>query len=325
MINADWTIKAGDTEPAFSQQLNYADNTPVDLTGATVALAIRAVGSTTSQTLSGATSIGSPSIAGIVTYTPTSADTSSPGSYVGSWVVTFSGGQQMSFPTEGYLSIEIEDSITASADLQLVDLTDLKNKLNITTSDRSRDQKLTGWIKAATALIENMAGPIIPRTYDEWHDGGETYIMLRRRPSTAFGTSPLLTLVACSEYSGPIEWPLSIVASPDQGQLYSVMLDSRLGRVVRRTAGGGIQAFPNAPQSVHVVYQAGQASIPWNVQEAALELIRENYESTQPVGSGSQTLADLQDASAPSMRSGWYVSPGVRALLSPNRRHPSIA
>lgn len=205
---------------------------------------------------------------------------------------------------------------------QLVTLADLKSYLDIPSSDTSQDGNLTRQINGVTPVVESITGPIIVREFEEWHDGGQVYIMLRRRPSTALGTSPVLTLVACSEYAGPIEWPLAVISSPDKGQMYSCMLDTNLARVVRRTAGGGVQAFPAMPQAVHVIYAAGQATVPGNVYQGTLELIRVNFETTQAVGRGRRAVADETDTGPPL---GFFVPRRVRELLAPTRRHPSIA
>ena len=82
-------------------------------------------------------------------------------------------------------------------------------------------------------------------------------------------------------------------------------------------------AFPLAPQSVHVVYEAGQAVVPPNVYEATLELIRVNYQTTQQVGRGRRTVADDQEPTGPHL--GFFMPNRVRELLGPTRRAPSIA
>lgn len=323
MAGSNWVIKQGDTLPLFTDTLTLSDGTVPDMSGATVQFVIRNA-QMTPVSLSGIASIVEPST-GAVQYAPTATDTSSPGSYYTSWIVTFPSGDQMTFPTIGYESLEVEPSITGGSIPQLlVDLETVKRYpgMSIPANDRHLDTRLTDFIQAVRPLIEQITGPILPTIFEEWHDGGQNYIMLRRRPSTGFGTTPVLNLIACSEYNGPIEWPLAIVASPDQGQMYSCMLDTRLGRVVRRTAGGGVQPFPYQPEAVHVVYQAGQAEVPYNVREAALELIRVNWQTTQPVGRGRGTQVDSLETGVPL---GFYIPRRVRELLSPMQKAPSIA
>jgi len=321
---ADFTLKQGDIQ-TLTDTLSYRTAagaiSPVDLTGATVQFVMRALASQTPLVLAGTTTIlDAP--AGSVEFTPTSADTAAPGLYVASWVVTFPSGQPMTFPTVGYLTVSIEENITTQGGAQLVGLPDVKDYLNIRTDDRTHDAKLIRFIHAVRPLIEQTTGPIIPQVFEEWHDGGQYFVQIRRRPSTGYGTSPILTLVGCDEYRGSIKYPLSVIQDPAHGSIYSVIMD-RLGRVVRRTTGGGVIAFPPMPQSVHVVYQAGQATVPPNVYEAALEAIRVNYQTTQGTGIGSRALSDDLDRTGPSL--GFFMPRRCLELLGPTRRAPSIA
>lgn len=317
---ADFIITQGDSQPIFAQQIIDSNNQPVNMTGASGTLTLRSFTSPAAMTVTGTVTIFDPAN-GKIQWAPSTTDTAASGNLMGKWVITYANGQTQSYPTDGYLWIEIQPNV-GSEPQQLISLPDLKMQMDVPTNDRNVDIKLIRLLEAARSTIENIVGPVIPTQFDEWHDGGQTYIMLRRRPSTALGTNPLIQLVACSEYNGPIEWPLAIVASPDQGQLYSCMLDQRLGRVVRRTAGGGVQAFPYMPQAVHVVYVAGQQSVPWNVYEATLEVVRSNYMTTQPVGTGGQTFADDEDRSAPLP---FFMPRRAMELLGQMRRHPSIA
>jgi hypothetical protein len=317
---ADFTIVSGDTSPVLTRALQYSDQTPVDLNGMTVALQMRSMTDAATVTLASAVVVTNAAL-GEVSYTFASADTAAPGNYLAKFVVT-AGSDTMSFPTDGYLWIEVQPSLGVEPQ-QLVSLPDAKMELNIGAADRHVDFQLIRWIEAARPLVEHITGPILLQQFEEWHAGGQVFIMLRRRPSSAMGTSPIIIPIAVSEYNGPIEWPLSIVASPDRGQTYSCMFDQRLGMVVRRTAGGGVQAFPYGPQAVHVIYQAGQATIPANVRQATIELLRENYMNMQQVGSGAQTVNDAMDVGYRPLVFG--MSPAVKRLLMPNRRHPSIA
>jgi hypothetical protein len=207
--------------------------------------------------------------------------------------------------------------------MQLVGLDDLKEYLNIAATSRERDSKLLSYLTAVTPIIEAITGPIIPKVYDEWHDGGSNIIELLRKPATGFGTSPVLTLIAASEYRGPIEYPLALIASPVFGSIYSVFLNSDMGTITRRSAGGSTISFMPGRESVHVIYQAGQAVTPPNVVEATKELIRVNYVTTQQTGTGRQTVSDAQDST--SAGTPYFIPTHVRQMLAPTRRSPSFA
>lgn len=318
---ADYTWVQGDVLPVASDTLTYSDNTAVNLAGATVSFIMRSLTAEKQQTLTGETKVVS-AAKGEVSFTPSAIDTGVPGNYMANWLVTFSGGKPMTFPTTGYLWVQIQENLTTAGGAQLVGLPEIKDYLNIPANDRTHDTKLLSFIGAARPLIENMVGPVLPTTFNEWHDGGNYFISLRRRPSTALGTSPVFTLMACSEYRGPAEYSLSIVADPAHGSIYSCFFEKRQGIVERRTSGGGVISFPPMAGSVHVVYQAGQEVVPENVREAALEIVRTNYQTTQAVGGGRQTVADADEYGQP--YGGLFVPKKARELLQPNRRAPAI-
>jgi hypothetical protein len=319
---SDFSIISGDTEPLFAQQLSYSDGTTVNLTGATANLVLRNLTSASPLPLTGPVTVQTPATNGIVQWNPSSLDTATPGEYMGRWVITFASGQQQSFPTEGYLSVSIEPNLSSSETQQLVSLPDVRDHLNIPTADRISDAKLLRWINTATTLIEQRTGPIILRTYDEKYSGGNNIISLTHRPSVGYGSTPVLNVMAVSEYVGPTEYTLSNVATAALGSIYSFEVNVRLGTITRRTSGGGTMAFPAGENSVHVVYQSGQQVIPEIIQEAAMETVRIYYQTTQAVGRGSRSRQDESDTGP---QIAQVLPPSALRLLNPMRRGPSIA
>jgi hypothetical protein len=318
-LSFDLTIRQGDTTPAFTQTITDQNGNAVNLTSATVTFVMRQLSSST-PTVNAAMVI-TDATAGQVQYNWSTVDTATPGVYMAEIHCVLSGGGSYTYPNEGYLEIEVQENLSNPSQ-QLVTVANVKDVLNFANTNREHDTKILRWINAVRPVIENLVGPVILTQFEEWHDGGNSFIVLRRRPSTALGTTPYLVLNAISEYNGPIEWPLSIIASPDRGQLYSAQLDAQLGQVVRRTAGGGVQAFPYQPQAVHVTYVAGQSSVPDNVAEATLELIRQNYQHTAQAPRNARGSSS-EPPEPPPM--GFFVPGRVRELLGPNRRYPSIA
>jgi hypothetical protein len=319
---ADFIIKEGDTSPVLTDTLTLSNGEPPNLTGSTLAFQLRAFTASTPQALTGTASV-TEALGGKVSYTFTTTDTATAGSYEASWLVTFAGGGKMTFPTTGYIWVEVEENLTGTRVPRLVELAEAKAHLSLPGNDRVHDTELVRLIEACAPLIEQATGPILPRKFDEWHDGGGTYIMLRRRPATSLGTTPLLRLVACSEYLGPIEWPLKIIPTPDQGELYSCELDQRYAQVVRRTAGGGVQPFPYGPRAVHAVYEAGQETVPMNVKFALCEALREFWQTTQAVGRGRETVADEQEPTG-QYSLPYLITRHALGMIQPMRRHPSV-
>ena len=317
----DFTIKAGDTAPTLTDTLTYSDGTIANLTGASVSFVMR------SEQLNAPTILSAASVtnasAGAVAYTFTATNTATAGLYAGNWIVTFSGGVIQTWPTVGYLSIDIEQNLTSAGSTLLVSLPDARDVLNIDAGDRVHDAKIIRFINACQVIVESNVGPVIPRVFEEWHDGGQYAIQVRRRPSTALGTTPVLNLMAASEYRGPIEYAMALIQDPSFGSVYSAMLDT-YGTITRRSAGGGIIAWPSMPRSIHIFYQAGQSSVPWNVYEGTLELLREHYQQTQQRARG-RAAAYADEDTATQAVVGFLVSGKVREWLAPTRRFPSLA
>jgi hypothetical protein len=318
---ADYVIKAGDALPIFEDALTYSNGKAAEPEA--VSFVMRALTATEQVALKGEAKVVTKA-EGKVSFSPNTADTATPGDYMANWLATI-GGKAMTFPTTGYLWVEVQESLAASSAAQLIGLPEVKDYLNIEAHDHVHDQKLIAHIEGIKPLIEQITGPIVMDVYDEWYEGGHATISLRHKPSYGFGTEPILNLMACSEYRGPIEYTLSIVPTPTQGSVYSTMEHGELGLIVRRTAGGGTYPFwrdPSHPQqSVHVVYAAGQERVPPNVKLACLEAIRVNYRTTQGTGRGRDTIADELETGPPL---GFFLPRRALELLSPAKRPPVI-
>lgn len=317
----DFTIKEGETLPVFTDTLTYSNGKPAE--PESVEFQMRAPTATEALTLSGTSSVVTKA-EGKVAFAASGADTKGKaGNYIANWKAKIEG-KPMTFPTTGYLWVEVQPSLGVKAEAQLVGLPEVHEHLQIPANDRIHDGTLERYIKACKPLIENLTGPIAIQVHDEWYEGGHTTLGLRHKPSYGYGTNPYLFLMAVSEYRGPIEYNLSVVGTPTQGSVYSTMANNELGYIARRTSGGGTYTFwrdPHHPQqSIHVVYAAGQETVPENVAFAALETIRWWYQTPEAVGKGSLTRAD-EEPIRPMVALPYHVI----AMLEPMRRHPSFA
>lgn len=102
-------IKQNDTRPTITATLIDGDGSLASLTGATVSFKMRKVGET-AATVDSSASVTSTTNAE-VTYTWSSSDTATVGSYEGEFQVTYSSGGVQTFPNSGYIDIEIVDDI----------------------------------------------------------------------------------------------------------------------------------------------------------------------------------------------------------------------
>jgi hypothetical protein len=317
---ADWVWKQGDNTPAIAYKLQYADGSPVSLVDAQVTLRMRSMATASLVALTGTVEILS--MDGDVAYAPTSEDSSNAvGNYIAEWVVN-DGGLVTTFPQDGYLWGQIEPN-AATAPQLIVSLADMRQYLKgqINTMDKTYDTDLLEAIQVVTPIVESIVGPVVTRTFDEWHDGGSAVIDLLRQPSSGFGSNPVMTLLAVSEYRGPIEYPLSLVPSPVFGSIYSVFLNADMGTITRRTAGGSTIPFMPGTEVVHVIYQVGQNPVPPNIQYAAKEAAAMVYTWHQQTGDGSRRLSDDGGAG----ENAYQLTRLIRNLLMPSRRAPSTA
>lgn len=194
----------------------------------------------------------------------------------------------------------------------LVTLTDVHAHLNIPTADTSHDTELQGFIDAAQPVVEDVVGPVVNVTFDEWYDGGGMFLSLRHRP--------IVSVTSVTEYVGTSTYPLTQIASPDLGTTYSYTFEPG-GRIIRRST-AGLRAFPPGVGNVRVVYIAGRATVPANVRMGTLEIIRHNYELGQQGGRPAFGGAAEDMAWTPS---GFAIPTRAIEWLTPDRRHPSIA
>lgn len=313
---SDWSAKQGDTALVCLDTLTYSDGTPANLSGATVKFVMRQRSANAPTTNLPATIVTA--AAGTVSYALTSQDTALAGLYAQEWVVTFSGGTVEHFPTVGYNTVEIQENLT-TVNQSIVELDDIKDYLNLSTTDRSHDGELLRFAAGLTPVVEFIVGPVIPRTYtNELYNGGTPIIALRKRP--------IISVSNVTEFLGPIAYTLTQVQSRDQGSIYSYMVNPP-GSILRTTAGGGVQPFFGATDSVMITYTAGFAKTPENIRMGMLELLRVNYQQTQQAGGGRIGGGGFSaDEMEPTQQMLGFTVPGrVREMLGPNRRHPSIA
>lgn len=115
---ADFTIKQNDRQPVFSAILKDPNDAVVDLTTA-VSASLRMRRSGERAHVIGTMTIGSPKTNGKVTYQWAAGDTFITGeSMEAVIVVEWPGSSYQTFPTEGYISVDVTDNI----DVETADL-----------------------------------------------------------------------------------------------------------------------------------------------------------------------------------------------------------
>jgi hypothetical protein len=318
VASADLVIRKGDTKPVLSYTCTDSAGAAVNITGATVTFVMRAITATGPAVNAAATIVSGP--AGTVSYTFTANDTAVAGPYAGEFHVTFGDGTKQTFPGDGYLEILVEEDLVTPGGARLVTLYEVRDHLRLQTTDRSRDARLVQMIDAVAPVVENISGPVLQRIYqNETYDGGNGFISLRHRP--------VLEVHSVVEFRGSIRYELTQVPTPDLGTTYSYMFEPP-GRIVRRTVGGGMTSFPPGADQVFVTYTAGRATVPPNIREGTLELIRVNFQQTEQGGRpqlGAAGGMSMDEIGGGAQMLGFFVPNRVKELLAPSGRHPSVA
>ena len=308
----DYTVKQGDTKPIISTTFIDQTGAAVNLSGATVQFVMRAITANNPSTNAAATVVTPAS--GTISYTWTTQDTAIAGSYMANFVATFGDGSVLTFPSDGYLEVLVEENLTTTGGARLITLGEVKDYLRIQTTDKTRDAQLIRMIDGLTPVIEHICGPILQRQYvDDPYDGGWYFIEVRNRP--------IIEVQQVVEYRGAIAYNLQQVAEPDLGTIYSYMLETP-GRIVRRASGGGFTLFPPGPGAVRVTYTAGYQQVPRNVRDAVCELVRIPVQQTQTGRPRGGPMAADQEEGRQIM--GFLIPGRVEEMLGPNIRFPAI-
>lgn len=247
-----------------------------------------------------------------------------------SYSATWTAGQAPATPAARYLRFSVETatgvfSIDADDDIQftaagvdvnptyLATLAEFKTAINDTSGSTTNDVEYQSFLDAATAVVENITGPIIPRTVTELHSGGMEYIVLRQRP--------VISVISLTEYTGTGAQALTLATSLDLSGGLSFTLDRETGTVIRRAAGYGYP-FPSGMDNVTVVYSAGYSVVPENIKRAALAQAAHFYQQTQLGGRPAFNGGANSGGAATGF--GYGVPYFVRQTLEPNERIPGI-
>lgn len=190
----------------------------------------------------------------------------------------------------------------------IVSLADAKQFLNITAS--ADDEEIRGYIESATRVVENIAGPVLPRTYSEVHQSGRVIVL---------NHAPVISLT-------------SLIPVQTGGITYAVGdldLDLTTGivrRIVALTYIGEISPFAYFWGPLRVTYVAGRRVIPANMTLAARIIIGHLWETQRAqVGRVARGGRFGTDEISFSPEVGFAVPRRAIELLDPDRRAPVMA
>lgn len=167
--------------------------------------------------------------------------------------------------------------IVVASPTPVVSLDSAKSFLNI--SGTASDAELQTFIDAAIALWEGRVGPVSVQTYSEWYDGGRPQIVLRH--------TPVVSVASITEaFSSALAYTLTAETLDGSagGDAWGYTLDTETGLITRRATGFVID-FANGRRNVHVTYDAGYSSVPVDIQQGILLLIKHMWATQRGPGS----------------------------------------
>jgi hypothetical protein len=212
----------------------------------------------------------------------------------------------------------------AAGEAGIISLTDAKTQLRIPSTDTSRDTQIQGWIASLTPMVEDVVGPVVRATKDEWYDGGSPTILLRHEP--------IISVTSITEYVGHTgvaltEQPLTDATGDGYG--YTVELPE--GIVIRRgiqltwpatinpwLVGNPVPFYPGI-RNVHIVYVVGRTIVPANIKQGA-EFILEHLWRTSQQGYSSTFGAPPSETELTYTPSGYLIPYKAMEALKPSAR-----
>ncbi|TFD80710.1 phage gp6-like head-tail connector protein [Cryobacterium sp. Sr8] len=179
----------------------------------------------------------------------------------------------------------------------LITLADAKASLGIPLATTTNDADLERYIEAATPVIENITGPIIPVSRVFAVDGGSYAVLVGCRFNAVTSVAESGTVIT------------DFVSDGEAGIIYA-----------GSTAGS--RAFTSGVRNVIVTVTVGSAAVPPNVALATRELVRHWWQLGRQ---GNRPAFGNEGVGEVSVPSGFAVPRRVIELCEPNRRMAGFA
>lgn len=207
--------------------------------------------------------------------------------------------------------------VRPDAPVALISVADFVDWANLPDAQAKTDaNKIQSLIEAASRIAVDITGPQTVQTFTEWFDGGIATISPTYKP--------VIQVLGAAEYYGISEFILTEQPLGFQTDAFAFTVDYFTGQITRRTYGGAQAQFAIGSKNVRIIYTAGRAYIPENVQIAVKELVRFWYVHTQtPSGRGGRNSLGGEDLSTVSL--GYAIPNFVVEMLQPDWRGPGIA
>jgi hypothetical protein len=111
-------VKKNDSYDVITYQLENEDNTPIDLTGATVNFVM----GKKNKLITNAQATVASATSAIVSYQLAPSDTLVSGTFLAEFVVTFANGTKKTYPSNGYITVDIEQNLDTTQQSVVIDM-----------------------------------------------------------------------------------------------------------------------------------------------------------------------------------------------------------
>jgi hypothetical protein len=213
--------------------------------------------------------------------------------------------------------VETDQFTVLAPGLGLISLSDLRDQLNISPTDPTGTAKLRRYTMSATAVVENITGPILPAPQTRIFPGGSSFVILPHRW--------VKSVTTVQEFWGGMTIYTLTNQQPGSGPLtgFGYTWDPVETKIVR-VSGGYECNFKPGQNAVIVNYVAGMATIPPDITDASGELIRHWWAHGQQPYRGAFQATPGDDDGGTVTVMGYSVPNRVVEMLNPYRKRPGI-
>jgi hypothetical protein len=176
------------------------------------------------------------------------------GAYLLTWVA--SGAQ---------VDVFVDQFVAVAPSLALISFTDLKDQLNISTSDTSGNAKLRRFMQSASDVVQNITGPMLGQSRTEYFSGNRQTIVLS--PRWVQSITLIVETLGTSTFT-LTEQPLAAGTFTQYGYTW----DRDTHKIIRR-ANGVTAFFPDGDENVAVTYKQGISPLPQVITDATGDII----------------------------------------------------
>lgn len=248
--------------------------------------------------------------------TATPAVTGSAGSFAATVPAAQVGVYLLVWTVTGTVAdVQVDQFTVTAPTLQLISLSDLKDQLNISTTDTTGTAKLRRFIQSAGDVVKNIVGPVLPESRNYTVDGGGLFLVMPQRW--------VISITSMIETISVVNYTLTEQPLGSSLNNYGYTWDRGGGKVTRRGAGGAAIPFAAGVMNVSCTYMAGMSTIPQDITDAAGELIRHWWANGQQPWRGAFPGGGGDDSGTQPIM-GFAIPNRVIEMLMPYRATPGI-